>query len=204
MRLSTVSTLQGVAAPPRRDRREATRATILALVVALFLAALGGIGFAEEINWPNTKEMVRTDFPEAPQLSVAGLVSSMNKAGPKPLLIDVREPDEYAVSHLPGAVHAQGKDIAALVKQAGPDRPVILYCSVGYRSSRETEKLRRAGFGNVVNLEGSIFEWANDGLPLVQGGPESEIATKAVHPFNEEWGALVEDADRRSYVPLAQ
>ena len=174
----------------------------LGCVVAILVVACAGesCSHAESLTWQGTKQLVRTTFPEAPQVSVTVLADTLAGATPPPLVIDVREPEEYAVSHLPGAVNAQGDALDSLVSEAGDDREVVLYCSVGYRSSREAERLRRQGFDNVSNLEGSIFEWANAGHPLVRGGPESQTPTDAVHPFDDEWGVLLE-AKRRSYVP---
>ncbi|MEM9105271.1 MAG: rhodanese-like domain-containing protein [Pseudomonadota bacterium] len=182
------------------------RRSAIAFLFALTFVAMsfGNTVAAFAIDWTGTKEMVRTDFPEATQLSVTGLSKSLDGSASTPLIIDVREPDEYAVSHLPGAINAQGEALENAVREAiaaDPERPIVLYCSVGYRSSRETEKLRRMGFATVTNLEGSIFEWANDGLPLVQGGPGSEKATKLVHPYDDEWGTLIDDPERRAYQP---
>lgn len=154
---------------------------------------------AQSPNWPDTKARVRAAFPDVPQLSVTDLEKELEGQAP-PLLIDVRAPEEYAVSHLPGAVNAQGRALTQRVRDAGEKRPIVLYCSVGYRSSREAEALRGRGFKNVRNLEGSIFAWANAGNPLVRGGPASQTPTRAVHPFDEEWGVLL-DAERRSYSP---
>ena len=64
------------------------------------------------------------------------------------------------------------------------------YCSVGYRSSRLAEELRARGFENVFNLEGSLFQWANEGRPLYRG----EERVDQAHPYDEEWGQLL---DRR-------
>lgn len=182
----------------RRRRRTIARALAVAGVVAF--AAVTTAGTAPAMDWTETKQLVRTEFPEAPQLSIAGLANILQRKSPAPLVIDVREPEEYAVSHLPGAVHAQGRELERLVRETGSKRPIVLYCSVGYRSSRETERLRRKGFANVSNLEGSIFEWANAGKPLVQGGPQSKTVTDAVHPFDEDWGELL-NAEHRSYAP---
>ena len=71
-----------------------------------------------------------------------------------------------------------------------PGLTVVVYCSVGYRSSRLAEKLRARGFGNVVNLEGSLIQWANEGCPLYRG----EERVYRTHPYDEEWGELL---DRR-------
>ena len=160
----------------------------LLLVGAACAKSLGG---GEQMTWKSTKELVRTKFPSAPQLSVDDLARALEEDAP-PLLIDVREAREYEVSHLPGAVHAQGDRIAELAKNAQPGQQVVLYCSVGYRSSREAEKLLELGVKNVTNLEGSIFEWANDGHRVVRGAPGAEELVEEVHPFDDEWGTLLD------------
>ena len=71
-----------------------------------------------------------------------------------------------------------------------PVRTVVVYCSIGYRSSRLAEKLRARGIENVFNLEGSLFQWANEGRPLYRG----EERVYQAHPYDEEWGQLL---DRR-------
>ncbi len=107
----------------------------------------------------------------------------------RPRLIDVRSPDEFAVSHLPGAFNAESPaKISALVKKLPAGRAVVLYCSVGIRSSRAANRLLEAGRTNVFNLQGSIFQWANEGRTVVSHGkPVSEV-----HPYNEHWGRLLD------------
>lgn len=160
-------------------------------------------GEAEQVrmpkDWTGLKSLIREKFPEAPQLSVDEL-SQMFATPEQPLLIDVREPEEYAVSHLPGAINAQGSELDALLTSLGPDQKAVLYCSVGYRSSRETERLQRKGFTDLANLEGSIFEWANTGHPMTSGAPDTEKQTSFVHPFDDAWGTFL-DAERHSYTP---
>ena len=102
----------------------------------------------------------------------------------KPLLIDRREKDEYAVSHLHGALFAAGEEEALkIVEKEGKNRPVVVYCSVGYRSSSLAEKLAEKGYTNIYNLEGSIFKWANEGRPVYRG----EVQVHEVHPFDSRW-----------------
>ncbi len=137
------------------------------------------------------KALVRASFPGVPQMSVEELDRRLADKTP-PLIIDVREPFEYEVSHLPGAVHAQGEDIAGLIAETEPERPVVLYCSVGYRSSAAVADLIQLNdpqIGNRVwNLEGSIFEWANSGRAVYRDGEEAG----EVHPYGEQWGKLLE------------
>ena len=74
------------------------------------------------------------------------------------------------------------------------DAPIVTYCSVGYRSSAVAERLEEQGYTRVWNLEGSIFEWANQGLPVVRDGEE----VSQVHPYNRRWGRLL-DKQLRAY-----
>ena len=68
----------------------------------------------------------------------------------------------------------------------------MTYCAVGYKSGALATKLREAGFTNVRNLEGSIFQWANRRRPLVR---EDQPVT-TVHPYSSLWGRLLIDEVR--------
>jgi 3-mercaptopyruvate sulfurtransferase SseA len=63
----------------------------------------------------------------------------------------------------------------------------VTYCSVGYRSAALAQQLQAMGCKKVFNLEGSLFEWVNQGYPVYQG----EQVVKSVHPFNRLWGLLL-------------
>lgn len=135
-----------------------------------------------------TKQTIRTRFPDVRQLQVDELATRLQAASPegRPLLIDTRAEEEYAVSHLPGAIRAQGDEVLEVARSAG-DRPIVVYCAVGFRSSKAAKTLMAAGFDDVANLEGSIFEWANSGQPVVRG----EVEVNEVHPYDEKWGQML-------------
>ena len=168
------------------------RAPVAALLLAASAAAACGGPTMSQL-----KALVRASFPGVPQMSVEELDQRLEEE-PPPLLIDVREPFEYDVSHLPGAVHAQGKDIAELATASDPDQPIILYCSVGYRSSAAVADLIQLNdpqiHDRVWNLEGSIFEWANSGRPVYRG----EVEVDRVHPYGKQWSGLLEPHLRSS------
>ena len=132
---------------------------------------------------------VRAKFPGVPQLRPADLAALLeNKKAVAPQLLDIREPDEFAVSHLRGAINVSPDASATeAMKKIDPARPVVVYCSVGYRSSRLAERLIAAGFKNVSNLEGSIFAWANEGRALEKDGQPA----RTVHPYNAVFGRLL-------------
>ncbi len=134
-------------------------------------------------------------FPDVAQISPAELAAWVNdSARTPPILLDVREEKEFAVSHLPGARRAE-KDFATQLKRLGvsKEQPIVVYCSVGYRSTVLAQKLQKAGFANVRNLEGSIFAWANEERPLVNANG----ATRGAHPFNIVWGRYLDKSKWR-------
>jgi len=112
-------------------------------------------------------------------------VDSLHAAPQRYQLLDAREREEYAVSHLPGAQWVGYDDFdPKRVAQLPKDAPVVVYCSVGYRSEKVGEQLREAGFTQVYNLYGSLFEWANRGYPLVKG---DSLATDSAHTYSRRW-----------------
>jgi rhodanese-related sulfurtransferase len=101
------------------------------------------------------------------------------------IYLDARERPEFAVSHLPGALWVGYNDFdLSRVKGIPKDRPIVVYCSVGYRSGRITDRLHKAGFTNVHNLYGGIFEWVNAGRTVV----DAQGATLRVHAYDKDWG----------------
>lgn len=140
------------------------------------------------------KAKIRRHFPTVATISTADLASWLgDRSRPAPLLLDARKPAEHAVSHLPGAVLAptDDTDLKALAA-AEPGRPIVAYCSLGYRSAMLAERLAKMGHGDVYNLEGSIFVWANEGRPLYRG--EREV--RQVHPYGALWGKLFLDRSK--------
>lgn len=109
------------------------------------------------------------------------------------VFLDAREWEEYNVSHIPASVWVGYEDFN--LKRLGKiakDQPIVVYCSVGYRSERIAQKLLDQGFLKVYNLYGGIFEWANQGFELAnKSGP-----VKAVHTFNEEWSKWVKTPEK--------
>jgi rhodanese-related sulfurtransferase len=142
------------------------------------------------------KDLVRKRFPQVSQLQTGELAAWLSDTNrPQPILLDVREVEEFEVSHLAGAKNvtpnAKVDEIRAVVASG---RPVVVYCSVGYRSSALAQRLAKGGLTNVFNLEGSIFQWANEGRPLVSG--DAEAPAKKVHPYNKRYGVLLKAALR--------
>lgn len=102
------------------------------------------------------------------------------------IFVDARERKEFDVSHIKGAILVgyDSLDLSALDK-IDKSKEVVVYCSVGYRSEKVSEKLENIGFKNVSNLYGGIFEWKNQEQPIVT--PKKE-PTEEVHAYSKVWG----------------
>jgi len=107
------------------------------------------------------------------------------------LILDARKKEEYEISHIEGAKHFGFRQLEMNVLEDVPkDQPIVLYCSIGYRSEKVGEKLQKMGFTNVHNLYGSIFEWINQGETVLD---KDEKPTTKVHTYNKKWSKWVED-----------
>jgi molybdopterin/thiamine biosynthesis adenylyltransferase/rhodanese-related sulfurtransferase len=90
------------------------------------------------------------------------------------ILLDVREPAEWAEGHLEGAIHLPQARVQAGIAAAIPDRDatVVVYCHSGVRSFYASMALGQLGYGHVRNLDGGIEAWQRAGLPIVRDGDE--------------------------------
>lgn len=138
-------------------------------------------------TFESIKEAIRKKFPGVNQISTVELAAWLADTNrPVPLLVDVRAADEFAVSHLRAARNLTSvEEVRATLRTNA--QPVVVYCSVGYRSSALGEKMQRAGLTNVVNLEGSLFQWANERRPLYRGTNE----VREIHGYNRKWSKLL-------------
>lgn len=162
--------------------------------LARLLVALGVVVAwvhpAEGASWEAMKEKIRHRFPAVKSITTEALAAWLaDPSRPSPLLLDARAPAEYGVSHLRGARLAPDLAAAKGALVGSPmARPVVVYCSVGYRSAALAVGLQEGGFTGVRNLEGSIFQWANEGRPVYREGGGEARPVRAVHPYNRRWG----------------
>lgn len=100
------------------------------------------------------------------ELSVAD-VKAMLDSGKRFHLIDVREENEWANGHLPGARHLCKGIIERDIETAIPDRraEIVLYCGGGFRSALSADNLQKMGYTNVASMDGGWRGWTDAGFP---------------------------------------
>jgi rhodanese-related sulfurtransferase len=89
-------------------------------------------------------------------------------AEPKPLVLDVRNPDEYRAGHIPGAALIPLPELQARTGELPEDGEILCVCQSGNRSSTATRQLVALGF-KAVNVAGGMNAWARQGLPVKKG-----------------------------------
>jgi rhodanese-related sulfurtransferase len=97
-------------------------------------------------------------------------VKSQLDRGEKFLLIDVREDNEYAKDHLPGAIHLGKGIIERDIEERVPDLAtrMILYCGGGFRSALAADNLQKMGYTHVISMDGGIRGWREKRFPLTK------------------------------------
>ena len=138
--------------------------------------------FWNTLTWEKINRAIDKEFGDVPQIG-ADAAWQLSQQHGQAVFIDVRSPEEYGISHLPGAVNIE--DPAKV--ELAPGTTVIAYCSVGWRSAIFTRSLLKKGFAHAFSMRGSIFEWANKGYPLRRG----EEPARTVHPYSKKWGVLL-------------
>jgi rhodanese-related sulfurtransferase len=89
------------------------------------------------------------------------------------LLIDVREPAEYATERIPGALLYPLSTFDPKAIPAASGRTLVMHCGGGGRSMRAAQALAAAGVTDVRNLDGGIRAWKALGLPLIRVDPQT-------------------------------
>jgi len=82
------------------------------------------------------------------------------------IFVDVREPDEWAEGHMPGAIHIPLGDLAQRLKELPGEKPIVTVCRSGKRSLVAVDILEAAGRSGAKSLAGGMLEWKKQGLPI--------------------------------------
>jgi rhodanese-related sulfurtransferase len=109
-----------------------------------------------------------------PTVTVTEAAARLDAAtDPQPLLVDVRERNEFDLMRVPGSVLLPLSTLSTTYEQLPTDRPLLLLCAMGGRSARATDFLRSNGYTDAVNVAGGITAWNQAGLAIRTGTPEA-------------------------------
>lgn len=136
------------------------------------------------------KYLISQKFGNISQITTAEFADwLLDGTKPQPLILDARSQVEYNVSHIKTAVRIDpiAPDFTALLS-SNNNTPIVVYCSVGYRSAKITQQLQNQGFPQVLNLSGGVFQWANEGRPIFK---DDTLPASFVHPYDPIWGNLL-------------
>lgn len=157
------------------------------LIALVCIFAINGCSQNIPANKPSTlnpefdKKITSLLRFNVPLISVEELAKQQDSI----LLLDAREKEEYQVSHIAGAKFVGYNNFRKEVLKAVPkNQEIVIYCSIGYRSEKIGKRLEEMGYKKVRNLYGSIFEWVNQGKPVVDQDGEP---TTTVHGYNKNW-----------------
>jgi rhodanese-related sulfurtransferase len=121
------------------------------------------------VHSPQFLKLVQDAKKRVKETNVAE-VKRRTDAGEKLILVDVREDNEWANGHLPGAVHMGRGIIERDIEQRVPDTgtKLVLYCGGGFRSALVADNLQKMGYTNVESMDGGWRGWTEAGLPTVR------------------------------------
>ena len=94
------------------------------------------------------------------ELSPTELKAYLDQADETPLLLDVREPWEFAHCHIEGSILRPMGQIPACIGELDPQQEIVVICHHGIRSRQVAYYLQHAGFERVINLAGGVESWA--------------------------------------------
>jgi rhodanese-related sulfurtransferase len=183
-----------------RPPRTWLRVLLLVIVVPLVIGAVVALFAGRPIAFEAVRRLTVRKFPEVRWVDGAELARWREDPGrARPVVLDARTADEYAVSHLAGAARMDPyRPLLRPLRGFPKDTTIVVYSSVGYRGARLASWLAGQGYGHVYNLESGIFRWANDGRPIFR----NDRPTLEVHPYDPNWGLLLESRYRISAPPI--
>ena len=115
---------------------------------------------------PNYRELLQQTRSEISEIDATHARERIESG--EPVVVDVREQDEWDEGHIPGAVHVPRGHLESRIERLAPDaaRPVVVYCSQGNRSVFAAKTLEELGYEDVVSLAGGFTDWKRNGFPV--------------------------------------
>jgi sulfur-carrier protein adenylyltransferase/sulfurtransferase len=115
---------------------------------------------------PNYRELLQQVRSEISEIDATQARDRIESG--EPVVVDVREQEEWDEGHIPGAVHVPRGHLESRIERLAPDtaRPVVVYCSAGNRSAFAAKTLTELGYEDVVSLAGGFTDWKRNGFPV--------------------------------------
>ena len=143
---------------------------------------------------PSYRELLQQVKSEIDEVDVTQARELLD-APERPLVVDVRELDEWTEGRIPGAIHIPRGNLESRIEQAAPDhaQPIFLYCAAGNRSAFAAKSLEELGYENVVSLAGGYTDWKRSGLPTelprtLDGEKRAALQPPRPHPRGRRRG----------------
>jgi len=116
---------------------------------------------------PSYRDFLQQVKSEIDEIDVPRARVLLLEDGDRPLLVDIRELEEWSEGRIPGAIHISRGNLESRIEQAAPDRsrPILLYCAAGNRSAFAAKTLEELGYEHVTSLAGGYVDWKRSGLP---------------------------------------
>lgn len=164
---------------------------ILSSAVVLFVSITPPVS-AEEApkppKWMTTPVKALVDKARAAttQVSLSDLRDAIDRKEDM-VVLDVRNPDEYDVAHIPDAVNLPRGLLEFNIWTAVPDmdRKIYVYCKTGARASLATKQLNELGYRNAVALNVGVAAWTEAGYPVQVTAKQDKVVAMAVKPAGQ-------------------
>jgi len=152
------------------------------IYIIIILVASGSVNLPAQVNGAMYNTFLKGIYnKETPTISCNELYDDYEDF----TVIDTRSIEEFEISHLKNALFINFDNYLVQDLSKIPNaKPIVFYCSVGWRSQKVTEHFMANGFANVYNLYGGVFDWSNKELPLYK----KDIQTDSVHVYSKKWG----------------
>jgi rhodanese-related sulfurtransferase len=145
--------------PSRQNKKQTFNPTLLWAGLGIVLVVLAGAFLFNPAGTPTAEALPR-------EVSVAE-AAALRDGGA--FILDVREPDEWVESHIPGATLIPLGELASRVDEVPQGQEVVVVCRSGNRSAEGRDILLAAGFTDVTSMAGGVNQWKAAGFETVSG-----------------------------------